>query len=89
MSALTKAMSPWEHELSQMLGKSSHLIAAPETAWSTLAAIGLIVETLEGAAESVDEDIVNAAAEVGRQLMEWDDEIAWQFYELTEMGWTA
>lgn len=90
MSALTKAMTPWEHELSQMLGAASHIIPT-DNGRRVLSEISFLVDLIDGMIVTALDDPRDEKIErdIENRLWEWGRENEWLFYELTEAGWAA
>lgn len=81
-------MTPWEHELSQMLGKAAHIIPTSLEIATRVELVAIISE-IEEEFDAFDLDLRLESGWVQRLLKQWQTENGWLFYELTEAGWTA
>ena len=86
-------MTPWEHELSQMLGKAMSiadlggLASVEKVLTAARATVEILDREIAAALDSpIDEKIER---DIENRLWEWSRENEWLFYELTEAGWAA
>ncbi|MCX8559814.1 hypothetical protein OS122_02730 [Mycolicibacterium mucogenicum] len=96
MSATTKAMAPWEHELSQTVGLAMAVVAASDrrqhepasavTFTYTAATIGAefigAVVGMNLMLDDFDAEFEEISGTIGRQLADWRAEIDWAHYEV-------
>ena len=87
MSAMTKAMTPSAHELSQIVGGAVMLTAAkPAVAgplWHMFIEAVVKVEIMLLDFDAECEDMSDA---IDRQLADWRDELDWSTYELVAVA---
>ena len=67
MSALTKALTPWENELSRMLGAADHLIRSPRDG-AVLEFVTGLVDEFEGLLDDFDAEVSASVGLVAEQL---------------------
>lgn len=83
MSAITRAMTPWEHELSQMTGAAIAAVAAnPAVAVPLRHHMITAVVALEIMLLDFDAECEELSDAIELQLADWRAEIDWANYEV-------
>lgn len=76
MTAITTAMTPWKHELSQLLGSAEAVVAANPAAVQPIQfAIHQTIRTFEFALADFDTEADTMAGHTYAQLDQWADDI--------------
>mgnify|MGYP000679786305 FL=1 len=86
MSAMTRSMAPWEHELSQMVGLAVAVLAAnPAAAVPVRFEFAKSVIALEIMLLDFDAECEEMSLAIDRKLSDWRAEIDWANYEVRQV----